>query len=342
MKRIGVLTGGGDCPGLNAVIAGIVRKALVLDWEVVGIMHGWKGLLEKITMPLDRQAISGIMHRGGTIIRTSRTNPCKSEELMDQATRNFKQMGLDALVAIGGDDTLGAANQLYERGLAIVGVPKTIDNDISGTDRTFGFDTAVNIAMDAIDKLHTTAESHSRVLVVEIMGRHAGWITLHAGMAGGADVTLIPEVQMTVDEVCGIIKKRHAGGKNYSIVAVSEGAKLGGEEMIIKDLPKDEFGNVILGGIADRLAKIIQKETGIETRSVVLGHLQRGGSPSALDRYIGLRFGVKAVELVEQGDFGKMVALRGNDFIPITIKEAVSVNRTVEPELYEIAKLFFG
>ena len=341
MKRIGVLTGGGDCPGLNPVIAGVVRKAMSLDWEVVGVMHGWKGMLEQITMPLDRQAISGIVHRGGTIIRTSRTNPCKNQEQMDKVIENFKAMGLDALVAIGGDDTLGAAYKLFEHGLATVGVPKTIDNDISGTDRTFGFDTAVNIAMDAIDKLHTTAESHSRVLVVEIMGRHAGWITLYAGMAGGADVILIPEVEMTVDEVCGIIKKRHGRGKNFSIVAVSEGATLGGEEMITKDLPKDEFGNVILGGIGERLAKIIQKETGVETRNVILGHLQRGGSPSALDRFIGLRFGIKAVELIQEGDFGKMVALKGNDFVPITIKEAVSVNRTVEPELFDIAKLFF-
>jgi len=341
MKRIGVLTGGGDCPGLNAVLVGIVRKALSYDWEVLGILKGWKGMLENLTMPLTRDSVSNILPRGGTIIKTSRTNPCKSEEDMNKVISNYKDMGLDALICIGGDDTLGAANKLHQKGLNTIGVPKTIDNDLSGTDRTFGFDTAINIATEAIDRLHTTAESHNRVLVIELMGRHAGWIALYAGMAGGADVILIPEVQLSLDEICNIITQRHKKNRDFSIVAVAEGATLGGE-MIATDAPKDEFGHVILGGIGKRVSKEIEKRTGFETRTVVLGYLQRGGTPSAYDRYLGLRFGLKAVELVEEGDFGKMVALRGNDFVSVPLAKAVEKNRVVEPELYELVRVFFG
>jgi len=342
VKRIGVLTGGGDCPGLNSVLVGVVRKSLALDYEVVGILKGWLGMIENATRPLTRDSVSGILPRGGTILRTSRTNPYKSPELVEKVKANFKAMGLDALIAVGGDDTLGVAHKLHEQeGLPTVGVPKTIDNDLFGTDRTFGFDTAINIATDAIDRLHSTAESHDRVLVIELMGRHAGWITLYAGLAGGADVILIPEVQVSVDEVCRIIRERHGRGRDFSIVAVAEGADLG-EGTALQTEQLDEFGHVRLGGIGERLSKEIEKRTGFETRFVVLGHLQRGGSPSAYDRYLGLRFGMIAVELVEQGKFGTMVSLRGNDFTAIPLKEAVSKTRTVNPKLYEAMKVFFG
>jgi len=341
-KRIAVLTGGGDCPGLNPVLVGVVRKSLALDYEVIGIMKGWEGMIEKITMPLTRDQVSGILPRGGTILRTSRTNPYKDPENLEKVKQNFSDLGLDALIAVGGDDTLGVAHKLHElEGLPTVGVPKTIDNDLSGTDRTFGFDTATNIATEAIDRLHTTAESHNRVLVIELMGRHAGWITLYAGLAGGADVILIPEVPMSVDAVCRIIRERHARGRDFSIVAISEGANLG-EGMVLQTGDKDAFGHVRLGGIGERLSKEIEKHTGFETRCVVLGHLQRGGTPTAYDRYLGLRFGMTAVELIEAGNFGTMVSLRGNDFVPIPLKEAVSQTRTVSPDLYEKLKIFFG
>ncbi len=341
-KRIGVLTGGGDCPGLNPVLVGVVRKSLALDYEVTGILKGWLGMIENVTTPLTRNKVSGILPRGGTILRTSRTNPYNDPKHVQKIKANFRVLGLDALIAVGGDDTLGVAHRLYkEEGLATVGVPKTIDNDLSGTDRTFGFDTAINIAADAIDRLHTTAESHNRVLVIELMGRHAGWITLYAGLAGGADVILIPEVQMRVEEVCRIITERHARGRDFSIVAVSEGADLG-EGMVLQEKKRDAFGHVRLGGIGEHLAQEIERRTGFETRFVVLGHLQRGGTPSAYDRYLGLRFGMTAVELVEQGNFGTMVSLRGNEFVPIPLEEAVSRPRTVDPKLYEAMKVFFG
>ena len=341
-KRIGVLTGGGDCPGLNPVLVGIVRQALALDYEVIGILKGWLGMIEKVTMPLTRDKVSGILPRGGTILRTSRTNPYKEPKLVEKVKENFRALGLDALIAVGGDDTLGVAHKLYENeGLPTIGVPKTIDNDLSGTDRTFGFDTAINIATEAIDRLHTTAESHDRVLVIELMGRDAGWITLYAGLAGGADVILIPEVTVSLDEVYRIIHERHARGRDFSIVAVAEGADLG-EGMVLQEGEVDAFGHVRLGGIGERLAKEIESRTGFETRFVVLGHLQRGGSPTAYDRYLGLRFGMTAVELVEQGNFGTMVSLRGNDFVAIPLKDAVSKARTVDPALYEAMKVFFG
>ena len=341
MKTFGVLTGGGDCPGLNAVLVGIVRKAASLNHKIIGIRRGWAGMLEKDTVSLDREAVSGIVHRGGTILKTSRTNPCKTKEYMEKVKKNYAELKLDGLICVGGDDTLGAAHKLFQAGLKTIGVPKTIDNDLSGTDRTFGFDTAVNIAMEAIDRLHTTAESHDRVLVVEVMGRHAGWIAMYAGLAGGADVIMIPEVQMTMDEVCNIITGRHKRGRDFSIVAVAEGATIGGD-FVTKDVPKDEFGHVRLGGLADIIAKEIEQRTGYETRTVVLGHLQRGGSPTAYDRWLGLWFGAKAVELADAGQFGKMVSLRGTKFVAVDLEEAVGHLSTVHPKDFEAARIFFG
>lgn len=341
MKTFGVLTGGGDCPGLNAVLVGVVRKAISLNHKIVGIRRGWAGMLEKDTMPLDRDAVSGILHRGGTILKTSRTNPCKTQESMEQVKKNCEELKLDGLICVGGDDTLGAAHKLFEAGVNTVGVPKTIDNDLSGTDRTFGFDTAANIATEAIDRLHTTAESHNRVLVVEVMGRHAGWIAMYSGLAGGADVIMIPEVQMTMEEVCTIITERHKRGRTFSIVAVAEGATIGGD-FVTKDVPKDEFGHVRLGGLADIIAKEIEQRTGFETRTVVLGHLQRGGTPTAYDRWLGLWFGAKAVELADTGQFGKMVSLRGTKFVAVDLEEAVGKLSTVEPKDFDAARVFFG
>lgn len=337
--RIGVLTGGGDCPGLNPVILAIVRKALLYNCEIIGILRGWAGLIENDTVKLTRASVSGILPKGGTILRTSRTNPYKKKEYVEATIDNYKKLGLDALIAIGGEDTLGVAWKLYKDGLKIVGVPKTIDNDLSGTDCTFGFDSAINICVEAIDRLHTTAESHNRVMVVELMGRHSGWITLESGLAGGADVILIPEMPINLDEVCAIIKKRHSAGKDFSIVAVAEGAQFGDKE-ILQTAEKDEFGHVRLGGIGQALAKEIEKRTGYETRVTVLGHVQRGGSPTAFDRFLGLRFGVKAVELVIAGEFGKMVSLRGTEIKAISLEEAVAKISTVPKQLYELTKIF--
>lgn len=339
--RIGVLTGGGDCPGLNPVILAIVRKALLHNCEVIGILRGWAGLVENDTITLNRNSVSGILPKGGTILRTSRTNPYKKKEDIERAISNYKKLGLDALIAIGGEDTLGVAWKLSKDGLNVVGVPKTIDNDLSGTDCTFGFDSAINICVEAIDRLHTTAESHNRVMIVELMGRHAGWITLESGLAGGADIILIPEIPIDINEVCSFIKKRHDSGKDFSVVAVSEGAQLG-DQSILQTLEKDEFGHVRLGGIGQILAKEIEKRTGYETRVTVLGHVQRGGSPTAFDRFLGLRFGVKAVELVLAKDFGKMVSLRGTEVKSVALEEAVSKLRTVSKEMYDLAKVFFG
>lgn len=348
--KIGVLTGGGDCPGLNAVIRGAVRKSLLLGYEVIGIKNGWKGLLEKNYYTLDHEAISGILHRGGTILGSSRTNLYEEgKNYYQQAIDNYKEMGLDALIAIGGEDTLGVASKLYKDGLNIIGVPKTIDNDLSGTDFTFGFDTAVNIATDAIDRLHTTAESHHRVLVVEVMGRHAGWIALHSGLAGGADITLIPEKPFTIKEICKVIKNRHSRGKSFSIVVASEGAKISTESehdadgsFILQNMKKDSFGHVALGGISNIIAEEIEKETGFETRNVVLGHIQRGGTPTAFDRVLGSRFGIKAAEMIEKKDFGKMAALRGTKIVSVSLEEAVGTLKTVDDEIYNEAQTLFG
>ena len=341
--RIGVLTGGGDAPGLNSVIRALVRCAVLNGHEVLGIRSGWAGLVQGIPpMNLDLSSISGILHRGGTILGTSRTNPYKSKESFASLKSNFKKLSLSALVAIGGEDTLGVAAKLVQDGFPVVGVPKTIDNDLSGTDYTFGFDTAVNIVMEAIDRLHTTAESHHRVMVVEVMGRHAGWIALHSGIAGGADIILIPEFPVSIDDVVQTVKRRQARGKNFSIVVVAEGARVKGHTLVTKNPRKDEFGHALLGGIAQTLASEIERRTGLETRVTQLGHIQRGGSPTAFDRMLGTRFGVKAFELVKKKKWGSMAALRGGEIKDIPIRSAVGRLKTVDKALYQMAQKFFG
>lgn len=340
--KIGILTGGGDCPGLNPVIRAAVRSSINAGYQVVGIKNGWKGLIENDVVKLGLENVSGILPKGGTILGTSRTNPYKKEGDLDKLKETYKKLGLDALIAVGGEDTLGVASKLIKDGITnIVGVPKTIDNDLSGTDYTFGFDTALNTATECIDKLHTTAESHHRIIVVEVMGRHAGWIAIESGIAGGADVILIPEIPIDIEETCAMIKKRHGRGKLFSIVVVAEGAKFK-ESMITQEEKLDEFGHVRLGGIGERLAKEIEKRTGYETRVSVLGHIQRGGTPTAFDRILGTRFGVKAVDLAKNKKFGRMVALVGQKVIDIPISEAVKELKTVDMELYEIARVFFG
>jgi len=343
MPRIGILTGGGDCPGLNPVIRAVVRKAINAGYEVIGIKNGWKGLIENDTMPLDLTSISGILPKGGTILGTSRTNPYKKEGGVQKVKDNFQKMNLNALIAVGGEDTLGVASKLTKDGIVnIVGVPKTIDNDLNCTDYTFGFDTAINIATECIDRLHTTAESHHRVMVAEVMGRHAGWIALEAGMAGGADFILMPELPIDLDEVCNSIKKRHARGKTFSIIVVAEGAQFKEGTLVKQEEKLDEFGHIRLGGIGEMLGQEIEKRTGYETRVSVLGHIQRGGSPTAFDRILGTRFGVRAVELIMQKKFGRMVALSGNKIIDVALENAVAALKTVDMELYEVAKVFFG
>ncbi|MCM8800805.1 MAG: 6-phosphofructokinase [Candidatus Omnitrophica bacterium] len=343
MSKIAILTGGGDCPGLNPVIRAVVRKGINEGYQIIGIKNGWKGLMENDIMPLNLDTVSGILPKGGTILGTSRTNPYKKEGGIEKIRDNYAKLGLDALIAVGGEDTLGVAAKLIKDGITnIVGVPKTIDNDLSCTDYTFGFDTAINIAMECIDRLHTTAESHHRIIVVEVMGRHAGWIAVEAGIAGGADIILIPELPIDIEQVCSLIRKRHARGKTFSIVVVAEGAQFKEGTMVTKEQKLDEFGHVRLGGIGEILAQEIEKRTGFETRVSVLGHIQRGGSPTAFDRILGTRFGVKAVELVKNKKFGRMVALSGTKIIDIPIEKAIEVLKTVDMELYDIAKEFFG
>jgi len=346
MKRMGVLTGGGDCPGLNAVIRAVVRKADALGWESFGILEGWRGLLENKIEILDLQRVSGILYRGGTILRTSRTNPLKHPGGFELLRENVRRNSLDALIAVGGDDTLSIADRLFQQGVPVVGVPKTIDNDLSGTDYCFGFDTAVNIATEAIDRLHTTAEAHNRIMVVEVMGRDSGWIAVASGIAGGADAILIPERPVDVAEVCAHLRKRHARGKYFSIVVVAEGARLpeGNEAaaQIQQSQFRDEFGHAQLGGVSSLLAREIEARTGFETRVVILGHIQRGGSPTAFDRILATRFGVKAMTLVDQGEFGKMVTLQGNQIVAVPLAEASRSPRPVDPELYRTAEVFFG
>ncbi len=341
MQRIGILTGGGDCPGLNPVIRAVVKKATLEGLQVIGFRNGWKGIVEDDFIILDNLSVSGILHRGGTILGTSRTNPYKKPGDVDKVKSNINKHELLALVAVGGEDTLGVANKLSIEGVKVVGVPKTIDNDLNSTDYTFGYDTALNIAMECIDRLHTTAESHNRVIVVEIMGRHAGWIALEAGLAGGADVILIPEVPADIDEVCELIKKRHARGRSFSIVAVAEGATLKNQNVTV-DQKLDAFGHVRLGGIGQTLCDMIEAKTGFETRVTVLGHIQRGGSPTAFDRVLGTRFGVRAVELIKEGKFGHMVSLQGRQIVPVKLADAVGELKTVPPEYYKMAQVFFG
>ena len=345
--RAGILTGGGDCPGLNAVIRATGRRLLDNGWDVLGIRAGWRGLIDGKFEPLGAREISGILPRGGTIIGTSRTNPYKLEGGVDAVLRTFAESGLDALVAIGGEDTLGVAARLHEeRGFPVVGVPKTIDNDLSATDYTFGFDTAVWICTEAIDRLHTTAESHNRVMVVEVMGRHTGWIAVMSGIAGGADVILIPEQPLTVEDACTEISRRHAKGKDFSIVVVSEGYELtyasGERRQVTQEDATDAFGHVRLGGVGDALAREIEERTGYETRVTVLGHVQRGGSPTPGDRVLATRYGLKAADLVLGGSWGRMAALHGDKIVDVSLKEATTQLKTVPPDWYDVAKAFFG
>lgn len=344
MERVGVLTGGGDCPGLNAVIRAVVRKAFQNKIKVIGIKNGWKGLIQIDTIDLDLDSVSGILPKGGTILGTSRTNPYKKPEDVQNVIDNYKKLKLDALIAIGGEDTLGVANKLNmeNKGINIVGVPKTIDNDLNATDYTFGFDTAVNIATEAIDRLHTTAESHHRIMVVEVMGRHAGWIAIHSGLASGSDVILIPEFAIDLDEVCEILKKRKDRGKSFSIVVVAEGAQFKAGQVVLKEEKIDSFGHVRLGGIGETLSIEIEKRTGFETRTTVLGHIQRGGTPSAFDRFLATRFGVKAMDLVIAKKFGYMTSLKGTDITEVPIRDAVGTLKTVDMKLYDLARTFFG
>jgi 6-phosphofructokinase 1 len=340
---IAILTGGGDCPGLNAVIRAVVRRGERLGYKVLGVKDGWRGMLTADAEPLTLDSISGILPRGGTILGTSRTNPLKKDEDKKTLLANLRAMGIDYLIAVGGEDTLGVARQLVNENVKVVGIPKTIDNDVEGTDQTFGLDTAVSIVTEAIDRLHTTAESHHRVMVVEVMGRHAGWITMFSGLAGGADCILIPEESKTLEEICQVIQRRRARGKKFSIIAVSEGFQLKGQDTLVtKDKPLDQFGHVLLGGIGERLAKLIEKQTGFETRSVVLGHLQRGGSPTAFDRVLGMRYGVKAVDLIEEGKLGHMVCLKGNKITSIPLLEAMTKLKLVDQEWIRMAEIFTG
>src|SRR5436305_3522716 len=336
--RIGVLTGGGDCPGLNAVIRAVVRKGVgIHGHEFVGFRDGWRGPLENTTMPLGISDVRGILPRGGTILGSSRTNPFKVEGGVDQITENLHRLGVDALIAIGGEDTLGVATKLAERGVHVVGVPKTIDNDLNATDYTFGFDTAVNIGMEAIDRLHTTAESHHRALIIEVMGRHAGWIALHAGMAGGANVILIPERPFSLEKVCSYVEHRFQT-RYAPLVVVAEGARPEEDELALSDQRLDAFGHVRLGGIGQMLANEIEKRTGKEARATVLGHIQRGGTPTAFDRVLATRFGVHAIEAVHGQAFGIMVALRGTEIVRVPLAEATRELKLVPPERYAEAE----
>jgi 6-phosphofructokinase 1 len=340
--KIGVLTGGGDCPGLNAVIRAVVRKGVgVYGHSFVGFRDGWRGPLEGDTVTLDVPAVRGILPRGGTILGASRTNPYQTADGPGRIKENLARTGVDALIAIGGEDTLGAADKLAAEGVPVVGVPKTIDNDLAATDYTFGFDTAVNVATEAIDRLHTTAESHHRVLIVEVMGRHAGWIALHSGMAGGANVILIPERPFDIDKVCAHVESRFA--THYSpIVVVAEGASPLAGTMAVKDDELDSFGHVRLQGISGLLETEIKARTGRESRATVLGHVQRGGTPTAFDRWLATRFGLHAIDAVHDGEFGMMTALHGTRIDLVPLRDAVAELKTVPEELYAEAEVFFG
>ncbi len=340
--HVGILTGGGDCPGLNAVIRAVVQKVANAQGTCLGLLEGWRGLVEENTRPLSVRDTDGIIARGGTILGSSRTNPYKRPADVARAVDHFHKLGLTCLVAIGGDDTLGVASRLFtDKGLPMVGVPKTIDNDLSATDFTFGFDTAINIVMEAVDRLRTTAESHRRIMVVETMGRHAGWIACLSGIAVAADYILIPEVPVDLDHMCTVLRRRREEGKPYGLVVVSEGAQLPESGLVTSDAYVDEFGHVKLGGIAEVVADLIEQRTGIETRHVTLGHLQRGGSPSAYDRVLATRFGIKAAELVLEGQYGQMAALRGNDVVAVPLTEAVAATKRLDMRYYDEAREFF-
>lgn len=346
--NVGVLTGGGDCPGLNAVIRAITYKGISYHKDTVyGIYEGWKGLLEGGRIaPLVIEDVVNILNVGGTILKTSRTNPFRHRDGIAKIKKNIEKYKLDAIIAIGGEDTLSVADKLYEEVVKVIGVPKTIDNDVSGTDQTFGYDTAVNCATDAIDRVRSTAESHNRVIVIEVMGRHAGWIAVKAGIAGGAHMILVPEFPIDTEEVISKIVKRHARGGQYSVIVVAEGATLKNEsgeaKVVTFDHEKDEFDHVRLGGIAHILSTIIREKTGYDCRTVILGYIQRGGTPSAFDRVLATRYGIHAIDLVHQGDFGKMVALRGTQIVATPLSEAMKEVKTIGREYYEIAEVFFG
>ncbi len=337
--RIGILTGGGDCPGLDPMIRGLVLTgAKSYGYEFLGFRDGWKGLVENLTMPLDVDGVRGRYDMGGTMLGSSRTNPLKDPALIDKIKANLKANKIDVLVASGGDDTLGVATKLSEMGIKTVGVPKTIDNDLAATDYTFGFDTAVAIATEAIDRLHTTARSHHRVLVIEVMGRHSGWIALYSGIAGGADYIMLPEKDTAPQDLCASVQREYGEGrKNYAIVVVSEGAKLTQvEDLTLQDEGRDAFGHVKLGGIGKRVAGLIEQETGAETRDVLLGHIQRGGSPTAKDRILSTRYGIFAAHMIHKGQFGYMPALRGNNIMAVPLSEATYENKVVGPEWFPI------
>ena len=341
--KVGILSGGGDAPGINAVIRAVVRKGFQhYRDEIVGIKDGWRGLLEGEFLPLDLKSASGILPRGGSILGTSRTNPFKQESGARKILENAKKNGIEAVVVIGGEDTLSVAYKMSEFGLKCIGVPKTIDNDLPGTDYTFGFNTAVAIATEALDRLHTTAEAHHRVMILEVMGRYTGWIALEAGLAGGADIILIPEKPFDINEICDYIRRRQERGRNFSIIVVAEGAKPKGGKEIVYSESIDEFGHIRLGGVGYYLGKEIEKCLSIETRVVVLGHLQRGGSPTAFDRILATRFGIAAIDLVHEGKFGYMVAIKGNKIVSVPLKDVAGKRKTVDLELYDIASVFFG
>jgi len=339
--KIGVLTGGGDCAGLNAVIRAVVKRAEDYGFQVIGVRYGWAGLVNPDVVPLSYKDVLEILDVGGTILKTSRTNPLKNPADTEKVLANVKRLGIDVLVAIGGEDTLGAAHKLAAKGLKVVGVPKTIDNDLSSTDVTFGFDSAVNVAMEMIDRVRSTAASHDRVIVVEVMGRHTGWIAIEAGLAGGADLVLIPERPFDLDEICQQVKKRVAA-KGSAVVVVAEGVTMKtSPEAVSKESKVDEFGHVKLGGVGDFLAEEIEKRTRLETRSVTLGHVVRGGSPSAFDRVLATRFGVAAVDLVKEGKFDMMVSLQGTRIVPVKLEEAVAKLKTVDETLFNSVRTFF-
>jgi 6-phosphofructokinase 1 len=341
--HLGILTGGGDCPGLNAVIRAVVRRGGQLGHSVLGIKQGWAGLIEGDASPLTDYSVSGILPKGGTILGTSRTNPFRSDESIQRLEENWRKFGLDGIIAVGGDDTLGVASKLTDRGFGVIGVPKTIDNDIGATEATFGFDTACQIVCEAIDRLHTTAEAHHRAMVVEVMGRHAGWIATVGGLAGGADCILIPERPFDMEEVCEILLRRKERGRNFSIVVVAEGVKpKEGSEFVTQDSRVDEFGHVRLGGISNVIASEIERRTGIETRVTILGHIQRGGTPTAFDRVLATRFGLKAVELAEEGKWGMMAALQCGQIVPVPLVEALREKKQVDPAFFASAEVFFG
>lgn len=343
MKRIGILTGGGDCPGLNAVIRAVVRKGIGhYKMAVAGIKNGWKGMLTGDIEDLTLESVSGILPKGGTILKTSRTNPLGNPGGSRRVLDNLKRFRIEALIVVGGEDTLGVAYKFFQMGVQLVGIPKTIDNDLPSTDYTFGFDTAVTIASEAIDRLHSTAESHHRVMVVEVMGRHTGWIATIAGIAAGADCILVPEVPFSIEEVCRSLRKRQARGKDFSIVVVAEGAKpVECKDLVTCSNQVDAFGHVRLGGIANIVGQEIEKRTGMESRVTILGHVQRGGSPTPFDRVLATRFGIAAVDLVAKGEFGKMVSLRGSRIEAVNLAEVTSGIKALDMDLYNIAKVFF-